>query len=177
VSVSGISELTVPYDPQPVNEKVRRRRRQMRSRLLSLGITVVIMAVIYIWQRDQLQGAGIFVVYGVLLGLSLVWLLVTVIGYLQARKELAGMNSGTAVRIGPPGVQVAGVFAAWPEVASLRAVPGGIGRSPVLQLTTISGAQARVAFDQIPAYPATLDSTARAFSAGRHGVDLSALDS
>jgi hypothetical protein len=34
-----------------------------------------------------------------------------------------------------------------------------------------------VPLDQITVFPATLDSTVRAFSAGRHGVDLSAIES
>jgi hypothetical protein len=33
-----------------------------------------------------------------------------------------------------------------------------------------------VPLDQIPTLPATLDSTARAYSGGRFGVDLRALD-
>jgi hypothetical protein len=40
----------------------------------------------------------------------------------------------------------------------------------------VTGSQASVSFEQIPTYPATLDTTARAFSGGRHGVDLTALD-
>ena len=30
--------------------------------------------------------------------------------------------------------------------------------------------------DQVTVFPATLDTTVRAFSGGRHGIDLSALD-
>ena len=45
-----------------------------------------------------------------------------------------------------------------------------------LRLTLIDGRQAEVPLDQVTVFPATLDSTVRAFSAGRHGVDLSALE-
>jgi len=176
MTVSRISELIVPYDAQQIELKVQRRRRRMRSQLISVFVTVVIMAGLYFWQRDQLQGAGFLVIYGVLLGVPLILFLVFLLGYRQSKKELATMGSGTAVRIGVPGVQVADVFVAWPEVASLAAVRGGIGRAPLLRLATTDGRQARVPFDQIPTYPATLDGTVRAFSAGRHGVDLTALD-
>jgi hypothetical protein len=173
---SAVSELDVPYDAALIAEKVSRRRRLMRSRLVSLGITVVVLGGLYLWQRDQLQGVGFLILSGLILAVSVALFVVFLVRYQQARKELGSVGSGTAVRMGPPGVEVAGLFAAWPEVASLAAVPGRLGRSPVLQLTTLSGSQASVSFDQIPTYPATLDSTARAFSGGRHGVDLTALD-
>jgi hypothetical protein len=176
MTVGPISELRVPYDPQMIELKVQRRRRRMRSQLISLGVTVLIMAGIYLWQRDQLKGAGFLVVYGVVLGVALIGVLVFLLGYRQSKRELAAMGTGTAVRIGVPGVQVAGVFAAWSDVASLGAVRGGVGRAPLLRLATTDGRQATVPFDQIPTYPATLDSTVRALSGGRHGVDLTALD-
>jgi hypothetical protein len=176
MTISPISELIVPYDAQAIELKMQRRRRRMRSQLVSLGITVVILAVLYFWQRDQLQGAGFLVIYGVVLAVPLILFGVYLLGYRQSRAELLTMGSGTAVRIGVPGVQVADVFVAWPDVASLGAVRGGTGRAPLLRLEATDGRQASVPLDQLPTYPATLDSTVRAFSAGRHGVDLSALD-
>jgi hypothetical protein len=177
VSIGPIQELVVPYDAGPLMEKVARRRRLMRSRLLSLGITIVVLVIIYLWQRNQFQGGAAFgVLYAVVLLLSFGWFAVFLIGYLRARQELAGVGSGTAVRIGPPGVQVAGLAASWNEVASLAAVKGGLGQSPLLRLSLADGRQASVPFEQLPTFPATLDSTARAFSGGRFGVDLSALD-
>jgi len=176
MTTGPIAELIVPYDPGVVAERVQRRRRMMISRLISLAITIGLLAVLYFWQRDQLQGVGYLVLFGVLLAIPVVWFIVVLFGYRRAKKELAGVGSGTAVRMGPPGVQIAGLYAPWSEVASLGAVRPGIGRSPVLRLTTVNGGQASVSFEQIPTYPATLDTTARAFSGGRHGVDLTALD-
>ena len=176
MTTGPIAELIVPYDPGVVAEKVQRRRRMMISRLIGLGITIGLVGLFYFWQRDQLQGVGYLILFGVLLAIPVVWFVVVLFGYRRAKKELAGVGSGTAVRMGPPGVQVAGLYVPWSEVASLGAVRPGIGRSPVLRLTTVSGGQASVSFDQIPTYPATLDTTARAFSGGRHSVDLTALD-
>ena len=167
----------MPYDGGTLEQKVARRRRLLRSRLVSLGITIVVLVVIYLWQRDQLQGAGFIALYAIVLLASVGWLAVSVILYLLARRELGSVGTGTAVRIGPPGVQVAGLTATWAEVASLGSVRGGLGRGPLLQLGLTDGRQASVPFDQLPVFPATLDSTARAFSGGRFGVDLSALDS
>ncbi len=129
MSTGPIGELVVPYDPGPLAEKVQRRRRLMRSRLMSLGITIVIMVIIYVWQREQLQGAGF--------SWSTPWCsasrsascLFTLVGYLQARRELGTIGNGAAIRIGAPGIQVANLAAPWAQVASLSTVKGGLGRS------------------------------------------------
>jgi hypothetical protein len=111
------------------------------------------------------------------LGISLTLLGVSVALYLMAKREIGSVGSGTAIRIGPPGIQVAGLSASWPEVAVIDTIKGGVGRKPRLRLTTADGRRADVPLDQVTVFPATLDSTVRAFSAGRHGVDLSALES
>lgn len=166
----------MPYDPGPLTEKVERRRRLMRSRLLSLGITIVIMVIIYIWQRAELQGAGFIAIYAVVLGISVGFVVFTLIAYLRARRELGAVGTGTAVRIGLPGIQVAGLAAPWAQVASVTTVKGGLGRDPLLRLTLRDGRTSTLPLDQVTVFPATLDTTVRAFSGGRHGVDLSALD-
>ncbi len=176
MSLTPITELLVPYDPGPLTEKVARRKALVRSRIISLVITVVIMVAIYLWQRDQLQGAGFLIVYGVVLGIPVIWLIVVLIMYVRARKQLRTLRSGIAVQVGPPGILVGGLGATWPEVAAVAAVKPGIGKGPVLRLTLHDGRQSAVPFEQITVFPATLDGAVRAFSASRHGVDLSALD-
>lgn len=176
MSTGPISELIVPYDPGPLTEKVARRRRLLRSRLLSLGITVAVLLLIYVWRREDLQGAGFIIIFAVVLGASLVWLGVSVLLYFLAKRETQTIGSGIAVRIGPPGIQVAGLAASWPQVAAIGTTKGGLHRGPRLRLALTDGRRADVPLDQIDIFPATLDSTVRAFSAGRHGVDLSALE-
>jgi hypothetical protein len=179
VPMSGwapIEELAVPYDPGLVAEKVARRRRMMRSRLISLGLSLVIVVALYLWLPDESTGVGYVVLTAVLLGVSLAWFLIVLVAYRRAKAELDGLGAGTAVRIGRGGVEVAGLGAGWPEVAGLAAVKGGLGRSPQLALTLTDGRRSAVSLDHVSVFPATLDSTARAYSAGRHGVDLSALE-
>lgn len=177
MSSGPISELVVPYDPGPLADKVARRRRLLRSRIISLGITIALLLVIYLWQRDALTGAFFFGLCAVVLGISLVLIGVSVVLLVMAKREFADLGSGTAIWIGPPGIQVAGLNASWPEVVAIGTIKGGVGRDPRLRLTTVSGRRADVPLDQVIVFPATLDSTVRAFSAGRHGVDLSALES
>jgi hypothetical protein len=177
MSSGPIEELTVPFDATIARERVARRRRLVRSRIFSLLITVAILVAIYLWRGDQLSGATFFTLYAVVLAVSVGWFLVYLVGYLQAKRVLAGVGSGIAVRIGRAGVELDGTFVPWPEVVSLVAVKGGLGRGPLLRLSRTSGEPLSVSFEQIDVRPATLDMTARAYSAGRHGVDLEALDS
>lgn len=177
MSSGPIEELAVPYDPTELETLVARRRAQVRSRIVSLVITLVILTVIYFWQAEQFRGvAAIAVAYSFAIALSLGWLAVVYIRYRRARADLAEVGSGTALRIGRPGVQVGDLYAGWPEVASLAMAKGGLGRGPRLQLSLTDGRHASVGLNQISVFPATLDSTARAYSGGRHGVDLTALE-
>jgi len=177
MSTSPISELVVPYDPGPLTDKVERRRHLIRSRLLSLAITIALLALIYVWQRDDMQGAGFVIIFAVVLGISLAWLAASIVLYVLAKREMKTIGSGVAIRIGPPGIQVAGLGAPWSQVATIDTIKGGIDRGPRLRLTLTDRRQADVPLDQVTVFPATLDSTVRAFSAGRHGVDLSAIES
>ena len=177
MSSGPIEELVVAYDPTALAATVERRRRGMRSRVLSLGVTVVILVVLRLFGGTQLSGAGFLAVYGIALVVSLAWFVGYLVTYLRARRELGTLGSGTAVRIGRASVSVAGVDASWPEVSGLAVVAGGLGRSPRLELRRTSGAPASVPLNQVVIHPATLDSTARAYYGGRHRVDLTALES
>ena len=172
MTMSPITELVVPFDPGPLTDKVARRRGLVRSRIVSLVITLVILVAVYFWQRDQLRGPGFFVVYGVVVGIPVVWLAVVLVLYLRARRRLRSLPAGVAVQIGPPGIFVGGLGASWWEVASVAAAKPG----PVLRLTLTDGRTAAVPFEQISVFPASLDGAVRAFSASRFGVDLTALD-
>jgi hypothetical protein len=177
MSTGPISELVVSYDPGPLTDKVERRRHLIRSRLINLAITIALLALIYAWQREAMEGAGFVVIIAVVLGISLAWLAASIVLYVLAKRQMKTIGSGVAIRIGPPGIQVAGLSTPWSQVAAIDTIKGGVDRGPRLRLTLIDGRHAEVPLDQITVFPATLDSTVRAFSAGRHGVDLSAIES
>ncbi len=176
MSSGPIAELAVPYDDAGPIATVTKRRRAVRGRIVSLVITAALAVVIYLWQRAAF-GPALWVFYGVALAISSGWLLVAYLAYRQARTDLDRMGQGIAVRIDRVGVTVAGVSARWSEVTALTTVAGGLGRGPALRLEWTGGPPGQVPLDQIPTFPATLDTTARAYSAGRVGVDLGALDS
>lgn len=171
-----IEELALPYDPAPTADRVRRQRWRVRSGVVSLVVSVAVLVALYVWKRDQLTGAGLLVLYAVLLGVQVARVVVALVQLRRSRRVLAGIGPGTALRIGRRGVELRGVFVGWPEVSALGAVTGRWGRYPELRLVPRTGDPVSLPLDQVDVRPATLDTTARAYSGGRHGVDLAALD-
>ena len=170
-----IEELVVAYDLQRVAERAERRRVLFRSRLIGLGVTLLVVIGFGIWFGTRGQSAGIGVsVLAVLVGVG--WAGVSYLLYRRARAELAELRPGTAIRIDRTGVEVAGLSADWASVAEVSTAKAALGRSDRLVLRLTDGRSSSLALDQVTVPPATLDSTARAYSAGRHGVDLRALD-
>jgi hypothetical protein len=170
-----IDELLVPFDDGQLRERARRRKRGMWGRVISLLITATILTLLYVFGGEERQGRATLTVYGVILGLSLAWLLGYLVAWLRARRAVARVPRGTAVRVGRPGIQVARTFTPWADVTGLAMVRRR-GRGTAFEVRRASGPPVGVPLDQFDVHPATLDSTARAYSGGRHGVDLGALD-
>lgn len=176
MATGAFSEMLLSYDPAATGDLVRRRGRAVRSRAISLGITVALLVLLWFWQQDLVRGPGAITLYAVVLGISLAWLVVSIVLWLRVRKEMTRLGTGTAVRVGPWGIELAGLALPWAEVATLAARNGGLGRGPQVRLTAVDGRTSELSLDHVSLFPATLDSTVRAFSAGRHGLDLSMLD-
>ena len=172
---SPYEELALAYDPTAALRRLRARRRRFVSRIISLLITLGIMIAIYVWRPEQFVGASLWVVYGIVLAISLGFAVFSLIGWLQARKVFAGIGQGIALRLGRPGVEIGGTYVPWTSVGSLAVRKGKLGHGPQFTVTRGDGQRLAVPLDQLAVFPATLDSTARAYSGGRLGVDLTAL--
>ncbi|HVK35694.1 MAG TPA: hypothetical protein VM428_08540 [Microlunatus sp.] len=173
---SPYEELALVYDPSGPLLRVARRKRKLVSRVISLGITLAIMVGIYLWQRDQFSYSAPWVVYGIVLGISVAFGVFSFLAWRQAKKILAAMGQGIALRLGRPGVEIAGGYVPWSDLGSLAVTKGKLGHGPQFTVTRTDGHSLSVPLDQLEVYPATLDSTARAYSGGRFGVDLAALE-
>ena len=173
---SPYEELALVYDPSGPLLRVARRKRKLVSRVISLGITLAIMVGIYLWQRDQFSYSAPWVIYGIVLGISVAFGVFSFLAWRQAKKILAAMGQGIALRLGRPGVEIAGGYVPWSDLGSLAVTKGKLGHGPQFTVTRTDGYSLSVPLDQLEVYPATLDSTARAYSGGRFGVDLAALE-
>ncbi|QDP98434.1 hypothetical protein FOE78_23260 [Microlunatus elymi] len=174
-----IDELSVEYDGTETRARVDRWRGMVRSRLISLGISIVILIVIFIWQRDRFiaNPLPMIIIYGLVLLAGIGWVVAMVIGYRAAQRAAAGVGTGLALRIDRTGVELAGASIAWTELESLAAAKGSWPGGPVLRATRHDGASVSLPLEQLPVRPASLDTAARAYSGGRFGVDLGELDS
>lgn len=178
MSMGGVEELTLDYDACPAKARARRWRRQFRSRLVSLGISVVVLVALYVWQHDRFNdNPALFIgVYAVVLLLGIAWVVGNYAAYRAARTAAASVEQGVALRINRAGIELGGRFAGWAGVSQLCIRKGRRPNGPELCLTPIGGESVSVPLDQLDVRPGTLDSTARAYSGGRWGVDLGALD-
>ncbi|HEY5980377.1 MAG TPA: hypothetical protein VIT41_12155 [Microlunatus sp.] len=173
---SPYEELALPFDPSAPLQRVARRKRRFVSRVISLVITLAIMIGIYVWQREQFAYSAPWVIYGIVLAISVAFGVFSFLAWRQARKILAAMGQGIALRLGRPGVEIAGGYVSWDDLGALAVTRGRVGHGPQLTVRRIDGYSLSVPLDQLDVYPATLDSTARAYSGGRFGVDLAALE-
>lgn len=175
---SSIDELVVPYDPAPATDRVQRWQRMLRSRLISLGISVVVLIVIFIWQRDRLTSnpVGTIVVYAFVLLLGIAWAAFCWIALRRSRAVADRAGHGVALRVSRAGLEIGGRQIGWTQLSALSTAKGTWPSGPVLRADCTDGSAVEIPMEQLQVLPATLDSTVRAYSGGRHGLDLSALD-
>jgi hypothetical protein len=171
-------ELAVGYDARPASARALRWRRLFRVRLISLGVTVVILATLYGWLHERFDhNLDVTIgIYAFVVVVGIAWSAFSYIAYRISRRAATAVGQGIALRISRRGVQLAEVFVAWPDVAELTTTKGRWPTGPELSMRHVNGESAAVPLEQLDIRPATVDGTARAYSAGRHGVDLSALE-
>lgn len=170
-------ELVVGYNPLPAAERVAHYQALVRSRLVWLGIGVVLLVGIWFWQRSQLDTTQTILLFVIGLAFSGVWLVIAIVLNVVARRALDKVNSaqGYAIRVNPQGIEVAGKAVAWPQVARIATIRGHLGGQPQLVLTDASGASASVPITYLDTMPGTLDSAIRAYSRGSQWIDTSKL--
>jgi hypothetical protein len=170
-------ELVVGYNPLPAAERVAHYQGLVRSRLIWLGIGLVLLVGIWFWQRNQLDTTQTIFLFVIGLAFSGIWLVIAIVLSVFARRALAKVNAaqGYAIRVDPHGIEVAGKVVTWPEVARIATVRGPLGGQPQLLLTDIAGASASVPITYLDTMPGTLDSAIRAYSRGSQWIDTSKL--
>ena len=170
-------ELVVGYNPLPAAERVAHYQGLVRSRLIWLGIGVVLLLGLWFWLRDELDVAQTIWLYVIGLAFSGIWLVIAVVLYIAARRALDRINAtqGYAVRVDTLGIEVAGTRVAWPDVSTIATVRGPLGGHPRLLLRDSAGASVSVPITFLDTLPGTLDSAIRAYSRGTQWIDTSKL--
>jgi len=172
-------QLAVSYAHDRAWGEARRWRRNVIMRIVSLGVTFVILVVLKVWQirHGSAVWAGwpYWALLGVSLGISLLMGAYAVLRFLQAQRRAEGLTAEPPLVFNRAGVLVAGQRRHWPEVASLAARSSFVHGDQFV-VTAADGRTVRLPLDLLEVAPSTLDGAARAFSGFRRGVDFSRMD-
>lgn len=171
-------ELVVGYNPMPAAERVAHYGRLVRSRLLWLGVALVVVVIIYLTQRSELDATATVLLFVLGLGFTTVWLVIALILWLLAKNRLQKVNQvqGIALRVSRTGIEIAGTTVPWPQVGRIGTTRGPLGTGPLLAVTDAAGQTTTVPFSYLDTLPGSLDSALRAYSGGRRWLDTSGLD-
>lgn len=175
MSAMNGDDFVVSFAPQAAAAKLAQKRGELRQRIISLVISIAIGVAIWYFYREQLGNFGPWVI-ALSSAAGLVWLVISLIGWLIARRELRRVGEGPAVAVTRDGIWALGQWTPWPTVGSLSAAAGRWGRTPDLVIAPRDANPVKVPMDYLDTLPATLDSAVRALSGGRSWIDLSRLD-
>lgn len=175
-------QLPVVYDTGVLAARVAGERGRAIMNGISTGITVVGLAgvLLYVrlarqWVFDEVFGMltwflSISAVAGIaILVARLVWLS-------RLRAGLDAVDEGVAFVVSSWGIEYADGHAAWDDIAHIAAAKGRLGQGCRLRVERLDGSGFDFPLEGLGILPGTLDAAVRAYSAGRHGVDLSLLD-
>jgi hypothetical protein len=166
-------QLLIGFNPMSAANRVAYFGSQIRSRLIWLGVSVLICAAILIWQRQSLSGSWIPLLFAIGMAYSLVWLVIAIVSWARAKSALAAISPGVAAAVDRRGFWLAGQGLAWPEIAAITINRGRFGGSPHLRVQRVDGQQAEVSLAVLDALPGTIDAAVRAYSSGTHWIDTS----
>ncbi len=169
--------FVVGYSPVATAGRVARARSRLKGNFISLGLLVAVGVVLWFTsnQPDRVRYIATTMSIGAVIWVGyLVWRLLSL---RAARKDLARVPSGEALRFDHQGIRTAdpALTIAWPQVVEVRAAGRTTGAGPDLQIEYAGGSYA-VPLSFLDAMPGSIDSAMRAYSGGRRGLNLSALD-
>lgn len=167
----------VGYSPVATAGRVARARGKLKGTFISLGLLAALGVVLYFTtgQADRLSYILTTMTTGVVIWVGyLIWRLISLS---RARRDLARVPSGEALRINHAGITTIepAQTIAWPQIVEVRAAGRSVGAGPELVIEHAGGNYA-VPLSFLDAMPGSIDSAMRAYSGGRRGLNLAALD-
>lgn len=170
------SQLVVNHAPEVVERKVSTTRVSLAIRLVISGISLAVLGGLYAWRRSQFSDEVVWLL-GLSVGVTLLICLGHFLWYRRIRSERRVTGQGPALVMSSSGVETAEGSMSWEQLEQLRAIPGARrGHGYRLEAVGQDGRSLKVPLEALDMLPGTLDAAARAYSYGRHGVDLSAVD-
>lgn len=170
----AVIDYPVMYVPQAAAAAVAAAKRNRWGRIISLLISVAILAALYFFFRSQLGGIS-WQWLAIGLALPLAYLAWAIVREVAVRREVSRVGDGLALGITRQGLLLPEGWLPWEGVATLKARPGRLGRSPALVVTAVDEKTSSLPLPFLSALPATLDNAIAALSGERFRVDFSKL--
>lgn len=172
---SGPDYLIAEFSPAAADGRVKQRWRAFISSIISLVLSLIILGVIVYLRRGEMQGVLPWILLGSVTFVSVLRVVYRFVGWRRARADRERVGQGPALVIGRFGVELEGQRFDWPSVRKLGTRTRRFA-TPEITVESASGGIAGIPLDHLDALPAALDSAARIYSGGQHGVDLAAVD-
>lgn len=176
---NDIPGFVVHYTPVAMAQRAAKLRVVVRRRVVSLLISAVVTVGLF-FVFDVAVGSGYFWLLVASLAYSVVLLIVSIVKMYRARKTTSKVPHGPALQVDARGLVLAtspeGERVDWEQISLLKGLNRFLNPGPRLQIKWGSQSQWSVPIILLDALPGTIDSAMRAYSRGRFGLDLSAVD-
>ena len=174
--------LPIHFDNSQLAQRAVSARRRAVLSVISIAIIFLTLAGVLLYVhlgRDGHFGELFLIVTWmlsvsgaielVLLGARMVW-------FRRVTAASAAVGEGLAFVVSPAGIECEKGRAGWGDITHIAVANGTWGHGYLLRIKRGDEQAFEFPLGGIDILPGTLDSAMRAYSAGRHGVDLSALD-
>lgn len=176
-------EMPIFYDPTVLAGRVASARRALIWGATMTGITLALLVGVVVHIQFGLAGRPgetwgmVRWVLAFSAAVSLVSVAARAIWLLRQRSGLRRLGVGLAFVLSARGFQAApGEPLPWDQIEQIRAARGKWGLGYALEVRRVDGSTQALPLEGLDVLPGSLDAATRAYSAGRHGVDLSVVD-
>lgn len=177
-----MQQLPVLYDPERVEQRIGVQRRRTIWGLISTALSVAGLAALYLYgllvTKGQPGETGQLLRW--VLGFSsvtgLISLLANLLWLRALRRARWAVGQGLAMQLSHRGIETVDGMLGWDEISRVRAANGRLGQGYRLDIVGTDQRVRTFPLDGLALLPGTLDAATRAYSSGRHGVDLSVVD-
>ncbi|OYO23477.1 hypothetical protein CGZ93_05925 [Enemella dayhoffiae] len=177
-----MQQLPVFYDPERVEQRIGAYRRRVIWQAVSAGLSVAALAVLFLhsWlvAKGQPGEVGQMLRYVLTFGavIGLVMLLIQLLWLRRLRAARREVGDGLAMLLSHRGIETADGAMPWEDITRVAVANGRPGHGYRLDIVTADRGACAFPLDGLNLLPGSLDSATRAYSAGRHGVDLTVVD-
>lgn len=177
-----MQELPISYDPAVLAGRVAGARKTLRWATAGTAVSVFALVAVIVYIQVALDGTPDLTwemvrwVLAFSAGFGVLGLVARLVWLTRLRGGLRQVGEGPAVVLSAQGLRSAEGWTPWDEVEVIRAARGKLGHGYRLEVLRADGSTLSLPLEGLDILPGSLDAATRAYSAGRHGVDLSVVD-